>query len=324
MTSIASRSANGATRIRFLRSIRATEDSKSSLSATAMCCTRFSKNLPLHRPRRRAARSRKSATSIVTPIQPELDRIIAISDRNGLLAEVTRLHDMGYAPLFRVGGQNDFKNSKMIIASVGTGQLGLPDRDYYLRDDERFKNMRSQYVDHMARMLSLTGEDASQARSDADRILQLETRLAQAQMPREEMRNPENRYHMMPVAQLASTAPIVDWNAYLAALGINQPSINVTEPAYIQTMNRLLSDVPLEDWKTLLRWNVVNASAPALSKPFEEEEFNFNGRILSGQQQQQERWKRCVRATDASLGQLLGQEYVRRNFTPEAKAKMNR
>src|SRR5947208_2498314 len=146
---------------------------------------------------------------------------------------------------YRVGGQNDFKNSKMIIASVGTGQLGLPDRDYYLRDDERFKNIRSQYVDHMARMLSLTGEDASQARSDADRILQLETRLAQAQMPREEMRNPENRYHMMPVAQLASTAPIVDWNAYLAALGINQPSINVTEPAYIQTMNRLLSDVPL-------------------------------------------------------------------------------
>src|SRR3989442_7430517 len=128
---------------------------------------------------------------------------------------------------------------------------------------------------------------------------------------------------MIQVAQLASPAQIVNWNSYLPALGINQPSINVDEPAYIQTMNRLLSDVPLEDWKTLLRWNVVNASAPALSKPFEEEEFNFNGRILNGQQQQQQRWKRCVRATDANLGQLLGQEYVRRNFTPEAKAKMN-
>ncbi|HEX9493411.1 MAG TPA: M13 family metallopeptidase, partial [Thermoanaerobaculia bacterium] len=259
----------------------------------------------------------------VTPIQPELDRINAITDRNALLAEVTRLHDMGYAPLFRVGGQNDFKNSKMIIASIGTGQLGLPDRDYYLRDDERFKTIRSQYIDHVARMLSLAGEDAVQARADADRILQLEAKLAQAEMSRVEMRNPENRYHMMPVTQLASTAPIVDWNAYLNALGVNQQSVNVTEPKYIQTVNQLLSDVPLEDWKTYLRWNVINASAPALSKPFEEEEFNFNGRILSGQQQQQERWKRCVRATDANLGQLLGQEYVRRNFTPEAKAKMN-
>ncbi|HYS54501.1 MAG TPA: M13 family metallopeptidase N-terminal domain-containing protein, partial [Thermoanaerobaculia bacterium] len=170
----------------------------------------------------------------VTPIQAELDRINAISDHNTLLAEVTRLHDMGYAPLFRVGGQNDFKNSKMIIASVGTGQLGLPDRDYYLRDDERFKNIRSQYIDHIANMLTLAGESASQARSEAERILQLETRLAQAQMPREEMRNPENRYHMMSVSQLASTAPAVDWNAYLNALGVNQQNVNVTEPKYIE------------------------------------------------------------------------------------------
>jgi putative endopeptidase len=259
----------------------------------------------------------------VTPIQPELDRINAISDRNTLVAEVTRLHDMGFAPLFRLGGQNDFKNSKMIIASVGTGQLGLPDRDYYLRDDERFKNTRSQYIDHVTTMLTLAGEDAGQARTDAERILQLETKLAQAQMSRVEMRIPENRYHMMPVSQLASMAPAVDWNAYLYALGVNQSNVNVTEPKYIEAVNRLLNDVPLDDWKTLLRWNVINAAAPALSRAFEEEEFNFNGRVLSGQQQQQERWKRCVRATDQSLGQLLGQEYVRRNFTPDAKAKMN-
>ena len=259
----------------------------------------------------------------VTPIQPELDRINAINDRAALLAEITRLHDMGYGPLFRVGGQNDFKNSKMIIASVGTGQLGLPDRDYYLRDDERFKNVRSQYVDHVAKMLTLAGEDPAKAAADAKSILDLETKLAQAEMSRVEMRQPENRYHMMPVSQLASMAPLVDWNAWLNSLGVSQSNVNVTEPKYIETVNRLLGDVPLEDWKTLLRWDVVNASAPALSKPFEEEEFNFNGKILSGQQQQQERWKRCVRATDQNLGQLLGQEYVRRNFTPEAKAKMN-
>jgi len=259
----------------------------------------------------------------VTPIQSELDRIHAITDRPSLLAEITRLHDMGYAPVFRVGGQNDFKNSKMIIASVGTGQLGLPDRDYYLRDDERFKNIRGQYIDHVTKMLTLAGEGADQARSDAERVLQLETKLAEAEMSRVEMRNPENRYHMMSVSQLASTAPAVDWNAYLTALGVNQQNVNVSEPKYIEAVNRLLSDAPLEDWKTYVRWTVINASAPALSRPFEEEAFNFNGRILSGQRQQQERWKRCVRATDANLGQLLGQEYVRRNFTPQAKAKMN-
>ena len=258
-----------------------------------------------------------------TPIQPELDRINAISDRGALLAEMAHLADMGYAPVFRVGGQNDFKNSKMIIASLGTGQLGLPDRDYYLRDDERFKTIRGQYLDHITAMLSLAGEDATQARADADRILQLETKLADAEMSRVEMRKPENRYHMMPVSQLASTAPSIDWNAYFSTIGVSQQQVNVSEPKYIEAVNHLLGDVPLEDWKTYLRWTVVNSAAPALSAPFEREEFNFNSRILSGQKEQQERWKRCVRATDQSMGQLLGQEYVRRNFTPEAKAKMN-
>ncbi len=259
----------------------------------------------------------------IIPIKSELDRINAIGDRASLFTELTRLHAEAFAPLFRLGGQNDFKNSKMIIASLGTGQLGLPDRDYYLRDDERFKTIRGQYVDHIAKMLSLASEDPTRARSDADRILQLESKLAQAEMSRVELRNPENRYHPMAVTQLASMAPAVDWHTYLRDLGVNQPSVNVTEPKYIEAVNRLLNDVPLEDWKTYLRWDVINAAAPTLSRAFEEEEFDFNGRILSGQQQQQERWKRCVRATDVNLGQLLGQEYVRRNFTPEAKAKMN-
>src|SRR5438477_336088 len=125
--------------------------------------------------------------------------------------DLTGLDTEGYAPLFRVGGQNDFKNSRMIIASVGTGQLGLPDRDYYLRSDERFATIRGQYVDHVAKMLSLAGEEVTQARADAQRVLDLETKLAQAEMSRAELRNPENRYHMMAVSQLAATAPVVDW-----------------------------------------------------------------------------------------------------------------
>ncbi len=259
----------------------------------------------------------------VTPIQPDLDRVKAISDRASLIAELNRLHTAGYGPLFRIGAQNDRKNSKMIIASLGSGALGLPDRDYYLRDDERFKTIRNQYVDHVAKMLTLAGEDAGQSKTDAQWILELETKLASAQLTRVEMRSPENTYHPTAVAELASMAPAVDWPDYLHHLGVNATTLNVSQPKYIQTVNQLLNDVPLDHWKALMRWQIVDAAAPTLSSAFVSEDFNFGGRTLSGTKEQQERWKRCVRATDASLGQLLGQEYVRRNFTPEAKAKMS-
>ncbi len=258
-----------------------------------------------------------------TPIQPELARINGISDRQQFLAELTRLHTEGYAPLFRVGGVNDFKNSTMIIAALGAGSLGLPDRDYYLRDDARFVKIRSEYVAHVAKEFALAGEDAATAEADARRVLDLETKLATATLPRVEMRNPDNTYHITTVAQLESMAPAINWTSYLQSVGVAQPTLNVTQPKYVEAMNRLLNDVPLDDWKAYLRWNIVDAAAPALTKAFQEEDFNFNGRILSGQKEQQERWKRCVQSTDRSLGWLLGQEYVRTNFTPEAKAKMN-
>jgi len=259
----------------------------------------------------------------VTPIQPELDRINGISDRASLLTELTHLHTAGFGPLFRVGGTNDQKNSKMIIASLGTGALGLPDRDYYLRDDDRFKTIRNQYVDHVTKMLTLSGENAEQAASDAKRILDLETKLAASQLTRVEQRVPENTYHPTAVTALASMAPSVDWPTYLQNLGVTTTTLNVSQPKYIQTVSQLLNDVPLEDWKALLRWQVVDGAASTLSSAFVVEDFNFGGRILSGTKEQQERWKRCVRAADFSIGQLLGQEYVRRNFTPEAKAKMS-
>jgi len=259
----------------------------------------------------------------ITPIQPELDRINAISDRASLITELNRLHTEGFAPLFRIGGQNDQKNSKMIIASLGIGSVGLPDRDYYLRDDPRFKTIRDQYVDHVTKMLALSGESTDQAGADARKILALETKLASAQLPRVESRIPENTYHPTPVTELASMAPAVDWPSYLHDLGVNATTLNVSQPKYIKTVSQLLTEVPMDDWKALLRWQVVEGAAPTLSKAFVDEDFNFGGRILSGTKEPQERWKRCVRAADFSIGQLLGQEYVRRNFTPEAKAKMS-
>jgi putative endopeptidase len=259
----------------------------------------------------------------LAPISAELDRINALPSRIAVVNELVKLQEMGVAPLFRVGGVNDFKNSKMIIAVLGTGSLGLPDRDYYLSNDERFQKIRTQYLEHVAKMLVLGGQDAAKAQSDAARILDIETKLANATLPRTEMRKPENTYHVMPVTQLASFAPAVDWSAYLHGLGVNQETLNVSQPAYIKSVNQLVTDVPVEDWKALLRWHLIDAAAPGLTKAFVDEDFNFSGRVLSGQKEQQDRWKRCVRSTDANLGQLLGQEYVKRNFTPEAKAKMN-
>ena len=255
----------------------------------------------------------------LTPIQGELDRINAINDRSALMTELGHLHAEGYGPLFRVGGENDYHNSKMVIATLNAGSIGLPDRDYYIRGDDRFSKIRSQYVEHVAKMLTLAGQDSSQA----ERIVQLETKLAQAMLPRVELREPEKRYHITTVADLALMAPGVDWQSYLHGLGVDQASLNVTQPNYIKTVNQLLSDVSLDDWKAYLKWTVIDATASSLNRALSEEDFRFNGTVLSGTQRQEDRWKRCVRAADTNLGQLLGQEYVRRNFTPEAKAKMN-
>ncbi len=259
-----------------------------------------------------------------SPIEPELARIDAVKDRAALQNEIFHLQSTGLSPVFRFGGQNDQKNSRMIIAVVAQAGIGLPDRDYYLRNDERFATTRKQYVEHIAKMLQLIGEDPAKASTDADRVMSLETQLAQAQMSRVEMRAPEKTYNLTPVVQLGTIAPNVNWPALLQSEGLTDlQSLNVAQPEFFKTVSRLIDEVPLETWKAYLKWHVIDQAATSLSSPFVNEDFNFSGRILSGQKENQERWKRCIRSTDFYLGDLLGQEYVRRTFTPEAKRKMN-
>src|SRR5438552_3384068 len=259
----------------------------------------------------------------LSPIQPELDRINAVSDARSLQDEFVRLQQRGIAPGFRFASQNDFMNSKMMIAALGAGGIGLPDRDYYLRDDKRFTAIRKQYVDHVAKMLTLAGEDPALAAADADKILAFETRLAKAQLTRVEQRDPVNTYHITKTTELVAEAPAIDWPHFFSGVGATDlQSLNVSQPKYLAEVNAMLTEVPLDDWKAFLRWKVIDSAAPTLSSPYVNEDFAFN-RVLSGQQSIQPRWQRCVRATDASLGNLLGQEYVRRAFTPEAKRKMN-
>ena len=259
-----------------------------------------------------------------TPVADELVRIEAINDRTALQNEIFSLQTTGISPIFRLSGQNDQKNSRMIIAVVGQAGLSLPDRDYYLRDDQKFKTTRGQYVEHVSKMLQMVGEDRARAESDGDRILSLETDLARAQMSRIEMRTPEKLYNITPVVQLTSIAPTLNWPAMLETAGLKDvQSVNVAQPQFFKEVSRLLDEVPVETWKAYLKWHVLDEAAPTLSSAFVNEDFAFSGRVISGTLEQQPRWQRCVRATDSHLGGLLGQEYVRRAFTPAAKQKMN-
>ncbi|HEX8155186.1 MAG TPA: M13 family metallopeptidase, partial [Thermoanaerobaculia bacterium] len=257
-------------------------------------------------------------------IRPDLERIAAIRDREEFAAEVFHLQQRGIYPLFRFSAQNDYRKSDQIIAALSQSGLGLPDRDYYTRDDERFRTIRTQYVDHMRRMFLLAGVAADQARADAERVLAFETRLAEESMPRVEQRNPENVYHITPVGDLAAMTPGFDWRPFLRDVGHeNLQSLNVAQPNYIRALARIVAGTPLETLRAYLRWNVIDTAAPTLSSAFVNQDFEFRGKTLSGQRELQPRWQRCVRAADASIGQLVGQEYVRRAFTPEAKRKMN-
>src|SRR5438105_3802542 len=257
------------------------------------------------------------------PIKAELDAIDAINDRASVENEIIHLQQRGIAPGFRFGSQNDFMNSKMMIGVVTQGGLGLPDRDYYLRAEDRFAKTRIAYVDHITKMFTLIGEDPQRADADAQKVPDLETRLAKAQMPRVEQRDPHNTYHLTKITELESETPNIPWSHFLTMVGEGElQSLNVAQPEYLAEVNRALTEAPLDAWKAYFKWEVLDANAPALSSAFVNEDFAFR-RVLSGQQEIQERWKRCVRATDVSLGQLLGQEYVKRNFTPEAKKKAN-
>jgi putative endopeptidase len=258
------------------------------------------------------------------PIRPDLERIDGLRSRADVANEIVRLQQRGLSPVFRFSAQNDFKNSRMVIAAVSQAGLGLPDRDYYLRDDEKFRTTRSQYVDHIAKMFELAGSDAPRARSDAERVLALETQLARASMARADQRKPENVYHITSISELQSIAPSLAWPQFFDALDLGDlKTLNVAQPEFTKEASRLVAEAPVESWKAYLRWNVIDAAAPYLSSAFVDQDFAFRGKTLTGQTAIQPRWQRCVRAADANIGEILGQEYVKRAFTPEAKGKMN-
>ncbi|HEX8888315.1 MAG TPA: M13 family metallopeptidase [Pyrinomonadaceae bacterium] len=258
----------------------------------------------------------------INPLQPELDRIAALNDLQGLEDEIARLHAHRIPAVFGFGAAQDFKDSKTIIAQTVQGGLGLPDRDYYTKDDAKSKETRDEYMKHVARTFQLLGDDADKAAAEAKTVMNIETKLAENSSTRVQRRNPEANYHPMIKSQLLELTPHFDWGRYFR--NINMPEVakvNVGQPDFFKAADKLLTDIPIEDWKTYLRWHLVNAASPTLSSKFVDENFAFNGKYLQGTTEILPRWKRCVASTDRALGEALGQLYVEKTFTPQAKAR---
>lgn len=255
------------------------------------------------------------------PIEASMARINAIRTSQDLPKALEELERSdGLAP-FGVGGAQDFKNSSRIIVIAGAGGLSLPERNYYLSQDSSMKRLRDSLVAHVTRTFELYGENPTDAGGHARTVLDLETKFARATLDNVARRNPANVYHLMSMARFDSLTPHLRWESFIAAQGGPATNeINVTEPAFFQALDTMLVSVPVEDWKTLLRWRLLAHTAGYLPARFRDEAFNF-GKVFTGQREQLPRWQLCERNTNAALGEAVGQEYVARTFSPAAKAR---
>ena len=261
----------------------------------------------------------------LAPLQPVLNQIAGIKDASELPALMGKLHRMGSDALFAFGPEPDFKDAKMEGVALDQAGLGLPEKDYYFRDDAKSVELRKQYVEHVGNMFKLAGESADQAAKDAQTVMTFETTLAKNSMGVVERRDPQKLYNPKTKQELLSLDPAFDWNKYLVA--VESPSfekINLDSPGFIASLNNLVKNTSLDDIKTYLRWQTLHSAAPTLPTPFVNENFNFYGKTLTGAKELRPRWKRCVQFTDRELGEALGQAYVKVAFPPDAKARMEK
>jgi len=256
------------------------------------------------------------------PLESEMQRINQITDQLSLQDEIARFHAHRIPALFGFGAAQDFKDSTTIIAQAVQGGLGLPDRDYYLTDDAKSKQTRDEYMKHVARTFELVGDPADRSAAEADTVMKIETRLAEISATRIQRRKPEANYHPMLKHELIEMTPDFDWSRYFRGIGLPEiAKVNVGQPDFFKGADKLLVSIPVDDWKTYLRWHLVNAASNTLSAKFVEESFSFNGKYMLGTKEMLPRWKRCVASTDRALGEALGELYVKKTFTPQAKLR---
>ena len=217
----------------------------------------------------------------------------------------------------------DVHNPSQTIAEIGAADLGMPDRDYYLKPEPRaFQEARTRYQAHVARMLELAGRAAPQAQRDAQTVFRIEKAFALASLDNVSLRDPTATDHKMSFAALVALAPAFEWNPYFAAGDISKGDLNVDQPEFLKEVNRQLRQTPLAAWRVYLRWHFLHASADGLSTPFVEQNFAFYEAYLGGAKELKPRWKRCAESTDRLLGDALGQKYVEKYFPPEAKERV--
>jgi putative endopeptidase len=267
-------------------------------------------------------------------LKAELDGINALKSKKQLGAELAHVHSITFAlaqgtdsgattAAFGFGSGQDLDDASKVVATADQGGLGLPDRDYYLKDDAKSVELRQQYAAHVEKMFTLLGESGGQAKADAKVVLDMETALAKTSMDLVKRRDPANLNHKLSANELRALTPEFSWDDYLK--DIASPATAhylVTTPEFYKGFNQLIGSEPLDHWKTYLRWNLVHTSASTLSQPFVDETFDFYGRKLTGAKQLRPRWRRCVAAVDRDLGEALGQAYVERTFGEEGKQRM--
>ncbi|HVO09808.1 MAG TPA: M13 family metallopeptidase [Vicinamibacteria bacterium] len=258
----------------------------------------------------------------VEPVRPPLEEIANLPDIAGVIRMIGRFHELAIPVPFGVAATPDSHQPSQVIADVYAAGLGLPDRDYYVRPEPRFQEAREKYRSHVMRMLELAGEIRKDARRDAEAVLELEAKLAQAQLDKVALRDPKRTDHRTTFVQLTNLASMFDWPAYFAAARLPRAALNVQQPEFLRAFDRLLQEEPLAAWKAYLRWHLLHSAAAYLSVPVVEEDFGFFGRYLGGAAEMKPRWKRCAESTDALLGEALGRKYVERHFPPSAKARV--
>jgi endothelin-converting enzyme/putative endopeptidase len=263
-----------------------------------------------------------------------LERIDQMKNKSDLADEVAHLHqtvpgawqaddNQTRAALLGFGQTQDYDDASKVVAGIDQGGLGLPNRDFYIKDDAKSKEIRSQYETHVSKVLALAGESTLQAAADAKTIIAIETSMAQAQMDNVARRDPKNLNNKMSLEQVQALTPSFDWKHYIEVVGAppSSPHYIVTTPQFFRNLESLIQQHSVEDWKVYLRWHLVHGSAPYLSKALVDENWDFYSHTLLGAKQQLPRWRRCVRAADRDLGMALGQAYVAVAFPPESKQR---
>src|SRR5262245_5466775 len=256
------------------------------------------------------------------PLMPLLAEIDQIRDVAAVQRMIGRFHAFGIRVPFQLVGGSDNHKPTDVIAQIYAGGLGMPDRDYYVKPDARFKEAREKYVTHVANMFRLAGVTDATAFAEAASVVRMETRFAEASLDNVALRDPSATDHKMSFGELQRLAPSFNWAAYFKSAGLPPAALNVAEPRFLQAFSRDLTAEPVAQWKAYLKWHLLNSAAPSLSDAFVREDFAFNGAFLYGAAEMKPRWKRCVELTDSLLGEALGKKYVEKYFPAEAKARM--